>query len=151
MKGHSLRAYDPVNKKKFSNETSVELHISIETEDVDNKDILQNYTFPVMTGYSFDMTIEQQIPSFRVGNKYTLIPGDLHDNISHIIALEKFNGKGSTAKNQEVCYGTFYTQSVSYKADNRKVVTSTLKLQGTGALTIGNYTSTLALNADETE
>ena len=79
MKGHSLRAYDPVNDKKFKNETSVELHISIETEDVDNKDIPQNYTFPVMTGYSFDMTIEQQISSFLVGDEFSLTPGDLHD------------------------------------------------------------------------
>ena len=151
MKGHSLRAYDPVNEKKFKNETSVELHISIETEDVDNKDVPQNYTFPDITGYSFDMTIEQQVSSFIVGDEVSLTPGDLHDNIPHVIALEKFNGKGGSAQDQEVCYGTFYTQSVSYKADNRKVVTSTLKLQGTGALTIGNYTSTLALNADETE
>lgn len=151
MKGHSLRAYDPVNDKKFKNETSVELHISIETEDVDNKDVPQNYTFPDITGYSFDMTIEQQVSSFIVGDEYSLTAGDLHDNIPHVIALEIFNGKGSSAQNKEVCYGTFYKQSLSYKADNRKVVTSTLKLQGTGALTIGNYTSTLALNADETE
>ena len=151
MKGHSLRAYDPVNDKKFKNETSVELHISIETEDVDNKDIPQNYTFPDITGNSFDMTIEQPVSSFILGDEMSLTPGDLHDNIPHVIALEKFNGKGGSAQDQEVCYGTFYKQSLSYKADNRKVVTSTLKLQGTGALTIGNYASTLALNADETE
>ena len=151
MKGHSLRAYDPVNDKKFQNETSVELHISIETEDVDNKDVPQNYTFPLMTGYSFDMTIEQQVSSFLVNDKYVIRPGDLHDNVARVIALEKFSGKGSIAKQEEVCYGTFYKQSLSYKADNRKVVTSTLKLQGTGALTIGNYTSTLALSEEETE
>lgn len=151
MKGHSLRAYDPVNEKKFKNETSVELHISIETEDVDNKDVPQNYTFPDITGYSFDMTIEQQVSSFIVGDEMSLTPGELHDNIPHVIALEEFNGKGLSAQNKEVCYGTFYKQSLSYKADNRKVVTSTLKLQGTGALTIGNYASKLALSEEETE
>lgn len=151
MKGHSLRAYDPVNSKKFQNETSVELHISIETEDIDNKDLPAIYSSPIMTGYSFDMTIEQQVSNFQINGKSSLKAGDLHNNNPHVIALEKFEGKGLSSSDHEICYGTFYTQSVSYKADNRKVVTSTLKLQGTGALTIGNYTSTLALNADETE
>ena len=61
MKGYNLRAYDCENKRRFTNEISCELHISIETEDIDNKDIPSGYVFPVMTGYSFDMTVEQHL------------------------------------------------------------------------------------------
>ena len=152
MKGFNLRAYDCENKRRFNNEVSCELHISIETEDIDNKDIPQGYVFPVMTGYSFDMTVEQHVSGFTTGEDKTANAGDFHDNSVHTLALERFIGKGPyDGQGTEVCYGQFYTESLSFKADNKKVVTSTLKFQGTGELHVGNYTSGASTLSDNTE
>ena len=152
MNGYNLRAYDCENKRRFSNEISCELHISIETEDIDNKDIPSGYVFPVMTGYSFDMTVEQHVSGFTTGENKTANAGDFHDNSVHTLALERFAGKGPyDGQGTEVCYGQFYTESLSFKADNKKVVTSTLKFQGTGELHVGNYTSGASTLSDNTE
>ena len=152
MNGYNLRAYDCENKRRFSNEISCELHISIETEDIDNKDIPLGSVFPMMTGYSFDMTVEQHVTSFTTGADNTANAGDFHDNSVHTLALERFASKGSYhGQGTEVCYGQFYTESLSFKADNKKVVTSTLKFQGTGELHVGNYTSKASTLSDNTE
>ena len=152
MKGYNLRAYDCENKRRFTNEISCELHISIETEDIDNKDIPQEYVFPVMTGYSFDMTVEQHVSELTIGDEKAANAGDFHDNLVHTLALERFAGKGPyDGQGTEVCYGQFYTESLSFKADNKKVVTSTLKFQGTGELHVGNYTSGASTLSDNTE
>ena len=152
MNGYNLRAYDCENKRRFSNEISCELHISIETEDIDNKDIPLGSVFPMMTGYSFDMTVEQHVTSFTTGADNTANAGDFHDNSVHTLALERFVGKGPyDGQGTEVCYGQFYTESLSFKADNKKVVTSTLKFPGTGELHVGNYTSGASTLSDNTE
>ena len=152
MKGYNLRAYDCENERRFNNEVSCELHISIETEDIDNKDIPQGYVFPVMTGYSFDMTVEQHVSELTIGDEKAANAGDFHDNLVHTLALERFAGKGPyDGQGTEVCYGQFYTESLSFKADNKKVVTSTLKFQGTGELHVGNYTSRASTLSDNTE
>lgn len=152
MKGYNLRAYDCVNERRFTNEVSCELHISIETEDIDNKDIISGYVFPVMTGYSFDMTVEQHVSEFTTGDEKAANAGDFHDNLVHTLALERFAGKGPYEGQQtEVCYGQFYTESLSFKADNKKVITSTLKFQGTGELHVGNYTRGASTLSDNTE
>ena len=152
MKGYNLRAYDCENERRFNNEVSCELHISIETEDIDNKDIPQGYVFPVMTGYSFDMTVEQHVSELTIGDEKAANAGDFHDNLVHTLALERFAGKGPyDGQGTEVCYGQFYTESLSFKADNKKVVTSTLKFQGTGELHVGNYTSGASTLSDNTE
>ena len=152
MKGYNLRAYDCENKRRFTNEISCELHISIETEDIDNKDIPLGSVFTMMTGYSFDMTVEQHVTSFTTGADNTANAGDFHDNSVHTLALERFVGKGPyDGQGTEVCYGQFYTESLSFKADNKKVVTSTLKFQGTGELHVGNYTSKASTLSDNTE
>ena len=152
MKGYNLRAYDCDNERRFNNEVSCELHISIETEDIDNKDIPQGYVFPVMTGYSFDMTVDQHVSELTIGDEKAANAGDFHDNLVHTLALERFAGKGPyDGQGTEVCYGQFYTESLSFKADNKKVVTSTLKFQGTGELHVGNYTSGASTLSDNTE
>ena len=152
MKGYNLRAYDCENERRFNNETSCELHISIETEDIDNKDIPLGSVFTMMTGYSFDMTVEQHVTSFTTGADNTANAGDFHDNLVHTLALERFAGKGPyDGQGTEVCYGQFYTESLSFKADNKKVVTSTLKFQGTGELHVGNYTSGASTLAEDSE
>ena len=152
MNGYNLRGYDLDNKRRFANEVSCEFHISIETEDIDNKDIPLIHSFPVMTGYSFDMTIEQHVSSFSVSNTNFSNAGDFDNNLPHTLALERFGGKGPQAPNDtEVCYGDFYTESLTYKADNKKVVTSTLKFQGTGELHVGNYTSRASTLSEDGE
>ena len=152
MNGYNLRAYDCENKRRFSNEISCELHISIETEDIDNKDIPLGSVFPMMTGYSFDMTVEQHVSGFTTGENKTANAGDFLDDLVHSLALERFAGKGPfDGQGTEVCYGQFYTESLSFKADNKKVVTSTLKFQGTGELHVGNYTSGASTLSDNTE
>ena len=152
MNGYNLRAYDCENKRRFSNEISCELHISIETEDIDNKDIPFGNVLTIMTGYSFDMTVEQHVTSFTTGADNTANAGDFHDNSVHTLALERFIGKGPyDGQGTDVCYGQFYTESLSFKADNKKVVTSTLKFQGTGELHVGNYTSKASTLSDNTE
>ena len=120
--------------------------------DIDNKDIPQGYVFPVMTGYSFDMTVEQHVSGFTTGDEKAANAGDFHDNLVHTLALERFAGKGPyDGQGTEVCYGQFYTESLSFKADNKKVVTSTLKFQGTGELHVGNYTSGASTLSDNSE
>ena len=152
MNGYNLRAYDCEKKRRFSNEISCELHISIETEDIDNKDIPLGSVFPMMTGYSFDMTVEQHVTSFTTGADNTANAGDFHDNSVHTLALERFIGKGPyDGQGTEVCYGQFYTESLSFKADNKKVVTSTLKFQGTGELHVGNHTRAASTLAEDGE
>ena len=152
MNGYNLRAYDCEKKRRFSGEISCELHISIETEDIDNKDIPLGPVFPMMTGYSFDMTVEQHVSSFTTGSDNIANAGDFHDNLVHILALERFASKGSyNGQGTEVCYGQFYTESLSFKADNKKVVTSTLKFQGTGELHVANYTSGASTLAEDSE
>ena len=152
MNGYNLRGYDLTNKRRFANEVSCEFHISIETEDIDNKDIPMIHAFPVMTGYSFDMTIEQHVSSFSVANSNFSNAGDFHDNNPHKLGLERFGGKGPLAPDDtEICYGDFYTESLTYKADNKKVVTSTLKFQGTGELHVCNYTSGASTLSEDTE
>ena len=152
MKGYNLRAYDCDNERRFTDEISCELHISIETEVIDNKDIPQGYVFPVMTGYSFDMTVEQHVSGFTTGENKTANAGDFHDNLVHTLGLERFIGKGPyDGQGTEVCYGQFYTESLSFKADNKKVVTSTLKFQGTGELQVGTYTSGVSTRSDNNE
>ena len=152
MNGYKLRAFDLDNERRFANEVSCEFHISIETEDIDNKDIPQGSVFPVMTGYSFDMTVEQHVSGFTTSNDKYSNAGDFHDNIPHTLALERFAGKGPIdSQGSEVCYGSFYTESLSFKADNKKVVTSTLKFQGTGELHVGNHTRAASSLAEDGE
>ena len=152
MNGYNLRAFDLDNERRFANEVSCEFHISIEIEDIDNKDIPQGSVFPVMTGYSFDMTVEQHVSGFTTSNDKYSNAGDFHDNISHTLALERFAGKGPIdSQGSEVCYGSFYTESLSFKADNTKGVTSTLKFPRTGELHVGNHTRAASSLAEDGE
>lgn len=130
MKGQRMRIYDPENGKRVQGETSCELHISIETESEANKDSFDNWDYPAFTGYSFDLTTEVQISSFIAMDEQSYRPTDFTPGTSDILGLALFN--------EDNTYGLMFLRapfictSVSYRADNKKAITATVKHEGNG-------------------
>lgn len=134
MKGQRFRIYDSNNDMVIQGETSCELHISIETESEQNKDNADNADYPTMVGYSFDATIECQISSFIKHGGNVKRSTDFNAGDNHALELAEFNSAG--LYQSKIASGSFITTSVSYKSDNKKTITATIKLEGSGELTL---------------
>lgn len=134
MKGQRFRIYDPNGDQVIQGETSCELHISIETESEQNKDNGNNADYPTMVGYSFDATIECQISSFIKDGEIVKRSTDFNAGDNQGLELAEFNSTGQYQS--KIASGSFITTSVSYKSDNKKTITATIKLEGSGELTL---------------
>ena len=132
MKGQLMRIYDSENEKRVQGETSCELHISIETESEANKDSVDNWDYPAFMGYSFDVTTEVQISSFTARDGLSYRPTDFTPGTEDHFGLGMFNANKTFL--QMFCDASFICSSVSYKADNKKTITATIKHEGTGEL-----------------
>ena len=131
MKGQQLRIYEESNDRRVQGETSCELHISIETESEVNKDNADTWDYPTFMGYSFDTTIEVQISSFKKQDEFGLRATDFNVGIQDTLHLALFTG---LVYNKSICHGNLICTSVSYKADNKKTITATIKHEGNGEL-----------------
>ena len=131
MKGQSLRIYEESNSRTVQGETSCELHISIETESEVNKDNADEWDYPTFMGYSFDTTIEVQVSSFVKQSELVMRATDFNAGTQTTLHLALFNG---LTYNKSVCYGNLICTSVSYKSDNKKTITATIKHEGNGEL-----------------
>ena len=131
MKGQLLRIYEESNDRRVQGETSCELHISIETESEVNKDNADTWDYPTFMGYSFDTTIEVQVSSFKKQDEFVLRATDFNAGSQDTLHLALFNG---TTYQSSVCHGNLICTSVSYKADNKKTITATIKHEGNGEL-----------------
>ena len=125
MKGQRLRIYEEGNERRVQGETSCELHISIETESEVNKD------YPAFMGYSFDTTIEVQVSSFAKQDEFVMRATDFNAGGKDSLHLALFSGK---TYQSSICHGNLICTSVSYKADNKKTITATIKHEGNGEL-----------------
>lgn len=134
MKGQRYRFFKDNNP--FHCETSCELHISIETEESGNKDTSTNVNRPVAVGYSFDATIESQISVFTSDHNENYKASDLSVGTPYDLELGKTSESNQGLSSVTIASGTFIPTSISFKADNKKTVTSTIKLEGTGELTV---------------
>ena len=134
MKGQRFRIYDPNGDQVIQGETSCELHISIETESEQNKDNGNNADYPTMVGYSFDATIECQVSSFVKHGEMVKRSTDFNAGDNQGLELAEFNSAGQYQS--KIASGSFITTSVSYKSDNKKTITATIKLEGSGELTL---------------
>ena len=134
MKGQRYRFYN--NDLHFAGETSCELHISVETEDSGTKDDVLNVGSPVAVGYSFDATIESQISNFVSDHNDDYKASDLSVGTPYDLELCKTSETDQTHGLLTIASGTFIPTSISFKADNKKTVTSTIKLEGTEELTV---------------
>ena len=131
MKGQSLRIYEESNARTVQGETSCELHISIETESEVNKDNADEWDYPTFMGYSFDTTIEVQVSSFVKQSELVMRATDFNAGLQDTLHLALFNG---LTYNKSVCHGNLICTSVSYKSDNKKTITATIKHEGNGEL-----------------
>ena len=132
MKGQRMRIYDPENEKRVKGETSCELHISIETESVTNKDFINNWDYPAFMGYSFDLTTEVQISSFTASDELSYCPTDFTPGNKGILGVALFN-EGNNYGSMFV-RAPFICTSVSYRADNKKTIIATIKHEGNGEI-----------------
>ena len=136
MKGQRYRAFETVGERYFEGETTCELHISVEVESAVNKDNADNTDYPVVAGYSFDMTIEQQCSHLTTGDQIVITAADINGGDSMALALARF-ASSSLTKEAIIASGNFLCTSTSYKADNKKILSATHKFEGTGVLSIG--------------
>ena len=131
MKGQRLRIYEESNERRVQGETSCELHISIETESEVNKDNADEWDYPAFMGYSFDTTIEVQVSSFAKQDEFVMRATDFNAGGQDTLHLALFSG---LTYNKSICHGNLICTSVSYKSDNKKTITATIKHEGTGEL-----------------
>lgn len=131
MKGQRLRIYEFGNQSRVQGETSCELHISIETESEVNKDNADEWDYPAFMGYSFDTTIEVQVSSFAKHDEMVMRATDFNAGGQDTLHLALFSGK---TYQSSICHGNLICSSVSYKADNKKTITATIKHEGNGEL-----------------
>ena len=131
MKGQLLRIYEENNDRRVQGETSCELHISIETESEVNKDNADTWDYPTFMGYSFDTTIEVQVSSFKKQDEFVMRATDFNVGTQDALHLAFFTG---LTYNKSLCHGNLICTSVSYKSDNKKTITATIKHEGTGEL-----------------
>ena len=135
MKGQRYRVFNPDSSKYFEGETTCELHISVETESVDNKDNTSGFDTLEVVGYSFDMTVEQQCEHLTT-QENALTAAEISPGLNLTLALARF-ASGSLTKEAIIASGNFICSSTSYKADNKKILSATHKFEGTGVLSIG--------------
>ena len=131
MKGQRLRIYEEGNERRVQGETSCELHISIETESEVNKDNADTWDYPTFMGYSFDTTIEVQVSSFAKQDEFVMRATDFNAGGQDALHLALFTG---LTYNKSICHGNLICTSVSYKSDNKKTITATIKHEGNGEL-----------------
>ena len=131
MKGQRLRIYEESNERRVQGETSCELHISIETESEVNKDNADTWDYPTFMGYSFDTTIEVQVSSFAKQDEFVMRATDFNAGGQDTLHLALFTG---LTYNKSICHGNLICTSVSYKSDNKKTITATIKHEGNGEL-----------------
>ena len=131
MKGQRLRIYEESNERRVQGETSCELHISIETESEVNKDNADTWDYPTFMGYNFDTTIEVQVSSFAKQDEFVMRATDFNAGGQDTLHLALFDGLDY---NKSICHGNLICTSVSYKADNKKTITATIKHEGNGEL-----------------
>ena len=131
MKGQRLRIYESGNERRVQGETSCELHISIETESEVNKDNADTWDYPTFMGYSFDTTIDMQIISFTKQEQDVMHATNFSVGDTEVLHLAKFDGNTYMSS---VCHGNLICTSVSYKSDNKKTITATIKHEGNGEL-----------------
>ena len=131
MKGQRLRIYEESNERRVQGETSCALHISIETESEVNKDNADTWDYPTFMGYSFDTTIEVQVSSFAKQDEFVMRATDFNAGGQDTLHLALFTG---LTYNKSICHGNLICTSVSYKSDNKKTITATIKHEGTGEL-----------------
>ena len=131
MKGQRLRIYEEGNERRVQGETSCELHISIETESEVNKDNADEWDYPAFMGYSFDTTIEVQVNSFAKQDEMMMRATDFNAGSQDTLHLALFSDK---TYQSSICHGNLICASVSYKADNKKTITATIKHEGNGEL-----------------
>ena len=131
MKGQRLRIYEEGNERRVQGETSCELHISIETESEVNKDNADEWDYPAFMGYSFDTTIEVQVNSFAKEDEMVMRATDFNAGSQDTLHLALFSGQ---TYQSSICHGNLICASVSYKADNKKTITATIKHEGNGEL-----------------
>ena len=131
MKGQRLRIYESGNERRVQGETSCELHISIETESEVNKDNADEWDYPAFMGYSFDTTIEVQVSSFAKQDEFVMRATDFNAGGQDTLHLALFTG---LTYNKSICHGNLICTSVSYKSDNKKTITATIKHEGNGEL-----------------
>ena len=131
MKGQRLRIYEEGNERRVQGETSCELHISIETESEMNKYNADTWDYPTFMGYSFDTTIEVQVSSFAKQDEFVMRATDFNAGGQDTLHLALFDGLDY---NKSICHGNLICTSVSYKADNKKTITATIKHEGNGEL-----------------
>lgn len=136
MKGQRYRAFETVGERYFEGETTCELHISVEVESATNKDNADNTDYPVVVGYGFDMTVEQQCSHLTTNDEIVMTAADINSGDSKSLALARF-ASGSLNKEAIIASGNFICSSTSYKADNKKILSATHKFEGTGVLSIG--------------
>lgn len=134
MKGQRYRFF--ANDVPFQAETSCELHISVETEESYNKDFNNNCAWPVAVGYSFDASIECQVKNFSSDKNNYYVPADLTPGEPIDLELCRTTEDSTTSYDATIASGKFIPTSISYKADNKKTVTASIKLEGTGVLTL---------------
>lgn len=133
MKGQRLRFF--MDGVPFAGETSCELHISIETEESVNKDTADNFAYPEMVGYIYDASIECQVEHFGHDNNFFVGADYLTPGETAALQLKR-TAENSMSQSTVIASGNFIPTSVSYKADNKKTVTASIKLEGTGVLTL---------------
>ena len=131
MKGQNLRICEVNKELRVQGETSCELHISIETESEVNKDNADEWDYPAFMGYSFDTTIEVQVSSFAKHDETVMRATDFNAGGQDTLHLALFSGK---TYQSSICHGNLICTSVSYKADNKKTITATIKHEGNGEL-----------------
>lgn len=134
MKGQRYRFFS--GGVPIAGETSCELHISVETEEGVNKDTADNNAYPEVVGYSFDGTVECQVNHFRGDGLNSFGVDNFTVGQKKSFELSRTSVDDNTEEGSIIVSGDFIPTSISYKADNKKTVTASIKLEGTGVLTL---------------
>ena len=133
MKGQQLR---PLILDKFLiNEVSTEFHISIETESIVNKDNFDLWDRPEFVGYSFDMTVTQQVNSLNSEDTTSKNPNCFVIGGTNRFYLATVDSNKTTTRFATV---DMWCTGIDFTAPNRKVMTATLKFEGHGEISLAN-------------
>ena len=133
MKGQQLR---PLILDKFLiNEVSTEFHISIETESIVNKDNFDLWDRPEFVGYSFDMTVTQQVNSLNSEEATSKNPNSFVVGGTNRFYLATVDSNKATIRFATV---DMWCTGIDFTAPNRKVMTATMKFEGHGEISLAN-------------
>lgn len=140
MKGQQLR---PLILDKFLiNEVSTEFHISIETESIVNKDNFDRWDRPEFVGYSFDMTVTQQVNSLNSEDTTGKNPNYFVIGGTNRFYLATVDANKTTTRFATV---DMWCTGIDFTAPNRKVMTATTKFEGHGGISLSDaHTSALS-------